>query len=448
MLLHFEMRSIFMAYKFRKFILLLKSHYWEIYITYLLAWFSQAISPNFVGAVIKLFKIGSLGTIFLYIFTVLGILILIFDEITKRIVFAQRIEPEFDSIMKRHTDDKITDKGVGNTGGGFSWGMDRTVVYCKDLINGWKPEDIQIAAYDDNMYRMKSAEEAEKGTGISLDWENLYKKFEQSDKYKRIIDRGNNLPRFMLTRCEMNYNKERPQLFLSLKRTDWCQCTCTWDYFRKDYNSEAARLLLQKQLDNKFKSSYLPNSLCLHLLIETDDGKVVISTISQYKENDYPNTFAATLGEQIEFKDFNDGQSFHEPFLKVWTRRAFMEEFGLSADQYKDLVDQDSIRVLSVDMEGDIYNFTIMCVVKLTCSINIFHNEIACTIESKEIATIKALDVNSIPRILVGNGNAEERKLYHPSTYLRLLMFYLHKNGIKRTQRALIAAEKNYRKSQ
>ena len=111
-------------------------------------------------------------------------------------------------------------------------------------------------------------------------------------------------------------------------------------------------------------------------------------------------------------------------------------------------MDQDSIRVLSVDMEGDIYNFTIMCVVKLTCSINIFHNEIACTIESKEIATIKALDVNSIPRILVGNGNAEERKLYHPSTYLRLLMFYLHKNGIKRTQRALIAAEKNYRKSQ
>ena len=125
-----------------------------------------------------------------------------------------------------------------------------------------------------------------------------------------------------------------------------------------------------------------------------------------------------------------------------------MEELGLSTEQYKDLVDQDSIRVLSVDMEGDIYNFTIMCVVKLTCPIDIFHSEIACTIESKEIATISALDVNLIPRILVGNGNEEERESYHPSTYLRLLMFYLHKNGIKRTQKALIAAEKNYKKAQ
>ena len=437
-----------MAYKFRKIILLLKSHYWEIYITYLLAWFSQAISPNFVVEVINLLKIGSLGTIFFYILTVLGIFILFIDEITKRIVFAQRIEPEFDSIMKCHTDDKIIDNGVGNTGGGFSWGMDRTVVYCKDLINGWKPEDIQVSVYDDNMYRMKSAEEAEKATGIRVDWENLYREFEQSDKYKKIINQGNNLPRFMLTRCEMNYNKERPQLFLNLKRTDWCQCTCTWDYFRKDDNSEVVKSLLQKQLDNKFKSSYLSNSLCLHLLIETDDGKAVISTISQYKENDYPNTIAATLGEQIDFQDFNDGHSFQEPFLKVWTRRTFMEELGLSTEQYKDLVDQDSIRVLSVDMEGDIYNFTIMCVVKLTCPIDIFHSEIACTIESKEIATISALDVNLIPRILVGNGNEEERESYHPSTYLRLLMFYLHKNGIKRTQKALIAAEKNYKKAQ
>ena len=59
------------------------------------------------------------------------------------------------------------------------------------------------------------------------------------------------------------------------------------------------------------------NSFCLHLIIATKKG-VVLSRIGRGKENDYPLSWAATIGEQIEFVDFcsvkGNGKEYNKKF--------------------------------------------------------------------------------------------------------------------------------------
>ena len=53
------------------------------------------------------------------------------------------------------------------------------------------------------------------------------------------------------------------------------------------------------------------------------------------------------------------------------------------------------------------------------------------TIEQKEISDIQEMALKEIPEVLMKYPENEGE--YHPSSYLRLLMFYLYKNGYKRT---------------
>lgn len=49
----------------------------------------------------------------------------------------------------------------------------------------------------------------------------------------------------------------------------------------------------------------------------------------------------------------------------------------------------------------------------------------------KEISDIQEMALKEIPEVLMKYPENEGE--YHPSSYLRLLMFYLYKNGYKRT---------------
>ena len=135
--------------------------------------------------------------------------------------------------------------------------------------------------------------------------------------------------------------------------------------------------------------------------------------------------------EQIELADFIDQKDFQEDFVTEWTRRAVCEEFGLSEQQYERAFDEKSLRVLSLDFEMDIYNFALVCTMKMMHDCEEFKKLVSSTIEQKEISDMQDMHVEDIPVVLMGYpGNEKE---YHPSSYLRLLMFYLYKNGYKRT---------------
>ena len=158
---------------------------------------------------------------------------------------------------------------------------------------------------------------------------------------------------------------------------------------------------------------------------------MLITEISNEKSNDYPRTKAVSIGEQVELADFIDPRDYQDDFVTQWTRRAVCEEFGLSENQYEQVFDERTLRVLSLDFEMDIYNFALVCTMKMRHDCEEFKKLVSSTIEQKEISDMQDMDLEEIPKVLM--GYPKNKGEYHPSSYLRLLMFYLYKNGYKRT---------------
>lgn len=356
--------------------------------------------------------ISSFSILCMYLLVIASILCWVLDKISKRISTDRRVTKQFAEMMRKYSKGMFTQIGEN---GGFSWGENRTAIYCEDIIFGWKPEDILVAKYDDVLYHFAPQKNKE------------YEEFKQSPEFQQTIRLGNNMPRVMLTNYRSNFNDKEKKLVLDLRRTEWSQNSFWWNTLRNDEKAleEHTRKHFKKQED------ILPNSFCLHLIVESKDGEIIMSSISKNKFNDYPDTFAVTIGEQMEIEDITDGRNQEENVVKHWVQRAFTEEFGVSEEQYRELVNEHSIRVLSINYEGDIYNFALLCVLRLNYSFEHFQKEIGFSIQSKELSTFKAIKLEDIPEILMGYpDNAKE---YHPSTYLRLLMFYVHKKGIKKT---------------
>ena len=347
----------------------------------------------------------------------------------------------FRELMKRCTSPAIA-ASLGK--GCLSWGESKTVEVCSDILFGWKPGNVMIDSYDDVMYRFCREEDRVRRFGSKSyyfcdeDWLS----FRDTPAFREVIRRGNNLPRFMLRSCTKNYNRKERKLLVSLGRSEWSQTSYVWDRFGKKSGDEVDSAPLMREYapgvsGGSESEPALPNSFCLHLLIETLDGMVILARISRAKANDNPGTWAATLGEQLEAEDFLTGSNFHDDFVARWTKRAFVEEFGFDENLYRNTVNEDSLRVLSVDFESDRYNFDLLCVVRLRCSFEAFNEKIAPTLALEEAVEIKGITLAEIPDILMTYRDETRRKDYHPSTYLRLLLYYLHRNGYSRTERVL-----------
>ena len=125
-------------------------------------------------------------------------------------------------------------------------------------------------------------------------------------------------------------------------------------------------------------------------------------------------------------------------FLDIWVKRAFTEEYKFDDINYETIVDPDSIRILSVDFESDRYNFAFCTVVKLRYDFNSFEAIVLNKLAADEAIEIKAINIDQIPDILLDYADEEKRKQYHPSTFLRLLMFFLYKNGYGRVENKLL----------
>lgn len=262
--------------------------------------------------------------------------------------------------------------------------------------------------------------------------------------FQKVIREGNNLPRFMLLESWTNFDKNNRKLLMSIGRTEWSQTSYVWDVFGKKEGNEIRSSELMKEYAGGIANGpqsepYLPNSLCLHLLIETNDSKVILTRISQGKRNDNPGTIAATLGEQLEMKDFLDGNNFHEDFILRWVQRSFKEEYKFDEITYYDIVDESSVRVLSLDFESDRYNFALLCVVRINCSFKTFQDKESTTLSTDEASELMPLNIDDIPKELNKYKDTKEVINYHPSTFLRLLVFFIHKNGYARAENKILA---------
>ena len=228
---------------------------------------------------------------------------------------------------------------------------------------------------------------------------------------------------------DYGYDSSNNLLSLKLKRTKWRYCQFVWNH-RFDGIEDGEKKL--KEWHNRIIYEHLsgerviryPNSFCLHLVIETVDGNILVTDISKRKMNDYPATKAFTIGEQLEESDIRDPSGL----VITWVRRAVFEEFGFSKASFEAHFDASSLRILSLDLEEDIFNFALVCTIKMRRSYAQFKK--AAKLDRSELAGVSELPLQEVPSILL--GYPENRSMYHPSSYMRLLAFYIYKVGMQR----------------
>lgn len=172
---------------------------------------------------------------------------------------------------------------------------------------------------------------------------------------------------------------------------------------------------------------------CSSAIIEGWRSEDVI--VSTY---DNAGTWAFSLGKQIAIEDFCDGKDLKDNFVKNWMKRAFQEEYRLSENDYMNIVEEKSLRILSVNFESDRYNFAMVCTVRLNYCYDTFYNQVAPLLSTEEAIELGFIELKEIPSILFSYLQKDQRALYHPSSYLRLLLFYMHRSGVARAERQIV----------
>lgn len=394
-------------------------------VTYIIATITNVITAqqytSFLLIIAEMINFNNFSIVLMWVGIIFVIFYNIIYFILDRYVMKMKTGYQLTKILTENTEYIFDDVREYR---GYSWGKDKTIICCDNIIKGWDPKQIVI---DRVIVHDKGNEYWNAFEGIDKE----YSDFMKSDIAKDIINHGNNNKRWMIEDIYQNYSKDNKKIYISLRETDYCTASFVWNMYKKD-TKLAERLV--KQMFRIKKSNYMPHSLCLHLVIVTSDEKVVTTTISNNKSNDYSESIAVTLGEQIEDTDFLKTTGFYEDFIERWVKRALKEEFGIDGSQYIYITGKDSINVLSFNYEGDIYNISLMVVLNVTVSYKQFVTEANINPErDKEYDEIGFVNLRDIPKILkkykCDNG---EKCIYHPSSYLRLYLTYIHYYGIKR----------------
>lgn len=304
------------------------------------------------------------------------------------------------SEMIEHTDPIFAELGEL---GGYSWGADKSIV--QNLSGGWPLDKVRLEYRDDDMFDIEAQPYAD-----------FYREYLDSPEAAKIQLKGKNHTRWMLTEFDTAYD----ELFLSIRRTQWLHTQFIWHHLLK--YEENRREAIETFFDEE--TSDYPTSLCLHLVLIDCENNIVGTRISGRKKDDYPRSIAVTLGEQLDETDHTSTFGF----VSQWFRRAMTEEFGFTIADYNMYVDEASARIMSLTMEGDIYNFALTCCARLKCTTEELaeyykiHRSFAD--EFNEVFPIPMKDVREI----LENSNIDSGK-YHPSSYLRLLYGYLYAIG-------------------
>lgn len=293
----------------------------------------------------------------------------------------------------------------GIQSGSYGVGFDKCLV--SNGAAGWAPEDVLLEYVEHGEFSFEAIDR--------LDLAEAYKAFCNTAEIRKIETRGNNRTRWMLSEI---YQNER--LFLSLQKTRWSATTFWWNQIR-DNREKQAQLARHTFIDG---APFFPSSFCLHLIIESADDYLVCARISVNKKNDYATTIAVTIGEQIDEEDFSSDEAKQKPLVCVWCERAMLEEFGFTPGEYQQYVDTTSIRVLGINYEGDIYNFSLPVYMKLNLKFADLLSYMAGNpVSNQEFTELIPMTKEDVVAVLEQTGDPAVSRQYHPSSFLRMLQY-------------------------
>ena len=407
-------------------------------------------TKSFADLICSFFDISKLSVIILWIGTTVVFCVWIFNVIFDKIRTSKKVEVQFTKIMKEHTFE-VLNRSEQTT---YSWGYNKTLCVPNNPT-GWKPSSIYI-----DLKNSITETDYSFDNDVFLDSYNdtSYINYcNTNEKIHTIRLRGDDKDRYGIHHIEKSMKGNKVEL--RLQKNKWSQLQFSWDYLRRlSTSNEPVVTTIETEKINRFfvkaldhEGNLLINSFCLHLILVSKNGNVILSRISRIKSNDYPSTWAATLGEQIEREDFlNDSTGELYPnFVTRWVKRALDEELGITENsltekgisELEEYADMDSLRVLSVDFEGDIYNVALTCVLKLRIDSNQLKSLKEIKIDGNETANeFIELNENEVRKVLLAYPT--NQGLYHPSTYLRLLLFHLYSCKQSATMSAIVKDSK------
>ena len=441
--------------KFYKISQKIKKTVLSIWLSYLAGVSVEYISnaTSFLQLIYSIFDFSKISVLILWSGAAIVALIWSFNFVFANLQVSNQA---FISTMREHTYEVLNRSELST----YSWGYNKALCIPKSS-EGWKPEDVYIDFGNSHIDGNFSFNEEDSGLKGYND-EAYISYCNTSEKINIIRNRGDDQDRYGILHFERSMVGNR--LELRLQKSKWSQLQFSWDYLRRldVHNKPVMHPSRDEQIDQSFVNALnrtgnlLINSFCLHLILVSKEGKLILSRISKTKSNDYPSTWAATLGEQIERKDFIDSSNGnpYPNFVIRWVKRALKEELGIDEglsvnegiselDKY---VDMESLRALSLDFEGDIYNVALTCFLRLRINADELRALKEIQLDSNELTNdFKECTDAEVREILLGYPDNQDE--YHPSTYLRLLMFHRYKNRYLGTVSSIMQDYKKTKKT-
>ncbi|MEW6417727.1 MAG: hypothetical protein AB1480_06360 [Nitrospirota bacterium] len=291
--------------------------------------------------------------------------------------------------------------------GRIAWGLGLTLQSCPDLHAGWLMESVRIQ-HDTTQYV------------VPKEWEDSYK------KYVDTVFRGkDDRTRLMIVENPIAFS-DAPTLQLRVQETKYSHVQFFHRWMKQDLNQRTLytdRILKSQQVN-------FPNSLCLHLVVVTNDGYLLLTQITN-KSDYYPDQWACSIAEQLDLKDLTGPD---EKFALNWVERTLWEELGISNVGFN----PKNVRVMAVFLEGDIANFALAALVLLKLD----RSELNAIIDKHPRTDYEFQDWTFISWDEIPNELLKPTRIYHPTTGIRMFYAGLFKFGAPGLNRQLMKLRK------
>lgn len=336
---------------------------------------------------------------FVTMIIVIGVPLLLFvlNEHQKR----QRYNTKLTHITRQYVDRMVMPFAKGT----IAWGCNLSLAVAPDLREGWSANDIRIE-YNGTCYVMPSYH--------TSSYESYYKR---NLLTRRFFDDGDKL---MLVKSPTAFS-DSPTLLLRLQKTKYSQV----QYYRDSIvNLPAERDKLLQGIMTRDEVLF-PHSFCMHAFIVTSDDKVLITKRSP-KVSYHPSAWSFSIEEQLALDDLEEG---NDGVILRWAARLLREELGLSMRYYE----KQNVRVLSVFLEGDVMNCSLMCVIHLAVS----SDELNQVVQNQPRPDYEFTDWAFLAFEEVREELTVHQRILHPTSEYRMLLALVNRYGVPRVMEFL-----------
>lgn len=226
-------------------------------------------------------------------------------------------------------------------GGYIAVGSALTLQLASDLTEGLGLQDVQVC-YSGDFFSLSS--------DLRGPYESFYR-----ENYHCMHFRDDNT-KYCIREDPAAYI-DAPTLILELQRTKYSEVQFYKDSVMRS-NSFRRKLIQELRETTKIRFAH---SLCMHAVVITSDGKVLLTQRSS-KVSYYPRAWSVSVEEQLS--ELDDPASAEGGVVLRWAKRALREELSVLEEHY----DVRNLRALAVFLEGEILNCSLATLLPLGIS--------------------------------------------------------------------------------